>query len=289
MITNYNRIISLRFFSANGTEMTDKAIKCPAFGRKPNIEISGLWTTETCVPTFNIKIRNLYMENIQDQYPTVEVEAGYYGQTVKFRGQITYMFTESPGPESSTVIMCQTGNFGDWLVGNVKIKQAKPGFQFSDAFSQIAKALGMTTVMSNGVKTITSVDAFQFTGKAKDALEILKKHFKEEIVIVPNGSQLQAYLVTESIGVVPLHIPFLTTPAQLIGGFENEVCATIASLWNPQIVPGSLVSFDNDYYSTKLAMTSKKSKLKMSVTKVNFSFSTTRGGNEMTLMGQVIK
>lgn len=293
MITNFNRIISLRFFSnkngSRGAEYKDIAIKCPAYGRKPSVEISGLMTTDECMPSFNVTVKNLYIENVSSQYPFVEVEAGYYGKTARFTGTIFYMYTESPGPEGRTVIQCLMGNCENWLSATVTLNNLKKGFKLTDAINQIAISLGMTYKVSENCKGLVSSEDFQFTGKAKDSLVALKKHFKEPLVIKPNGSVLEVNLVGESSDLAPLLIPCVTTPPQLMGGADNAVIATIKTFYDPMVKPGTLVSFSSQYYSTNMNASTRKAITTMSVTTVNFNFSTTSGPNEMTLMGVIKK
>lgn len=296
VIDNYNRIISVYFYPrvtdahgnvGKGQVNLSSSIVCPENGRKPNITINGLFTTDECVPMFNLTIKNLYLDNIAARYPFIRVEAGYKGNIQPFEATILYSFTESPGPEGETVIHCIQANAPAWLSTTLKI-DLKEGFAFSDALDAIAGALGAKTSPSEGVKSLVSKDKFVFEGMAKDAIQELKKHFIPEINIKLMEDTLYASIDAEDIGGSPIDLPFLTTPPQLVGGKNNSVLATIQTLWNPKIKPGSKVSFYASYYSTQSVMANVKEKLTMNVNTVQFQFSTTKGGNQMTLTGQII-
>lgn len=294
VIDNYNRVISIYFFSrikkgesyVKADEYSE-AIICPENGRKPSIVINGLSTQSESVPMFNITIKNLYMDDIASRYPYIEVEAGYKGKTQRFSATILYAFTESPGPEGQTVIQCIQGNADSWLSSTVKIS-LKEGSSLNDAVNVIAKALGANAELSEKLKSITLNDPFIFEGKAKDAIAALKNHFTKEINIKLQGNTLTASLNAEDNGDVPIEIPFLTTPAQLVGGENRSVLATITSLWNPEVKPGVKVKFNAAYYSTKGVLVNKSDELVMTVNTVQFQFATAKGGNQMTVTGQIL-
>ena len=289
---NFNRIITVKFFSkdADGKKAAaaDYVINCPTYGRKPNIEISGLWNGSTSIPTFNLKIRNLYIKDRLEQYQFIEVIAGYQNNLKTFSGQISYMFTESPGPESVTVIMCMFGSLDTWLNTKVSLNY-KSGFKFETVFNEIAQALGKTPEISDSIKTLSSNAKLQFDGLAKDSLEKLKKCYTKLITITPQENKLLAYVSGEEQDMgLKIDLKVLTAPPQLIGGTDNVVTVTVISLWNPKITPGTVVSFNAKYYSTTLAMSSSADMYKIKVTSVNFHFSTVHGGNEMTLIGNKV-
>lgn len=292
-INNFNRVISIKFFpqDTNGNKIPiedfTKTIRCPTYGRKPNIEITGLQTTDECIPSFNLKIKNLYFEDIKNQYPFIEVELGYAKSTVTIEGTIFYSFTESPGPESVTVIQCLMGNSSAWLSKTVNLNLDK-GFTLQNAINQIAMAVGLKSSLSMKTQSLVSTIAFQFTGKAKDAVQALKKCFSENLIIKSVQSELKVMLSNEANKQTFIHIYLLTTPPQLIGGENNIACATITTLCDFRITPGTKVIFNSNFYSTTMTASTTKAYTKMIVSTVNFHFSTTSGANEMTIQGQVL-
>ena len=72
-LPNFNRIIDVSFitateskydsrgFSLNGVA-DQRSIVCARHGRKPDIEITGTFTTTDYLPVFNISLKNLYLE-----------------------------------------------------------------------------------------------------------------------------------------------------------------------------------------------------------------------------------
>ena len=86
----WNKIISIKFFKGN-IELPQYEIKCPTYGRKPDIEITGQFATDDLLPAFNVKIKNLYMDAPNGTDINMQIKAGYEGSLQTFTGSLLSM------------------------------------------------------------------------------------------------------------------------------------------------------------------------------------------------------
>lgn len=271
-----NRIIELEFFSDSGAE--NFRITCPRKGIKPNIQITGEFTSKDTISNFEIRIANLYTDSI-GQYNNVRIYAGYEN-AVNFciEGSIYNVYTESPGPEKITVITGTTANLNDWLVAKVNVS-LPAGAMISDAARRLTMALGYGEPVINGSIMQKSPVPIQFNGLAKDYLHYLQKIWPD-LDFVPDNNKL----VISGEGIAQRKIvtlKYLKSAPQFNGG-----TITVNSLWEPNLRPEDSIKVLTDYYITEASSTvaAPNKDAAYKVTSVSFSFSTIGSDNDMTVV-----
>lgn len=291
-LSNFDKVINVKLYRSgidNATEeqreFLDAYIKCPAHGRKPNIEIQGnLYSADKMSP-IQVNIKNLYLDGLSEKnYTRVVIEAGYADSLqFVFEGRIQMIYQAAPGPESEVVINCLEGNVYNWLNNNVELN-LPVNFSIKDAVEQIASALKYSTEL-NGVETI-SPDKMTYSGSARGAITELKKRFPELDIIV-NRSTIRCFS-RDYINIdAAKAVSFLSSPPQLIGSEETKGLATLTAPWDPSIRPGDTVSFPSKYYSARKLSGRTNERTFMRVVTEQIQFSTTGNANKMVLMGMI--
>jgi len=279
--TNYNKIINLTFIRDNGEQFT---IKCPAKGQKPNIEISGSISSTVLASQLSVTIRNLYYDRLTQggsSFTKLRVEAGYEGcRKIAFEGDIFYMCTPEPGPESETTILVMTANITTWLNKTVDL-HFDANFSLYAAVSRIAETLGMSVLMA--ANDMTCPEPFTYQGVARNALDKLLLAFKGVRIYHRDG----ALLVTTEVKPLPLReieIPFLSAPVTILGGGDDGITATFTSPWNPELRPGDFVRVNTGYYNVANSrLNYTKPKTRGSVSNIEFQFGTVTKSNKMVV------
>lgn len=288
-ITNFNRLINIKFLNQNGIENPALRIVTPLKGRKPNITINGLFAKDDSNVQFEVTVKNLYMDLTQRDYPIILVEAGYENQMrVAFLGEIVYAYRDAPGPESNVVFHCMYKlNVIKWASTPVSLSYAK-GTSIREILSNISKTLGYTDPLISPIvgTMVTTTDNFLVTGTATEAVEKLRKEYNINITVT--GNRIRAFTNEEQTPIGRFFINYLSSPPQLTGGGEREAVATINAPWVPGIHPGDAVSFNSKYYTTNVMLNSTKSVVTIKVLTLQMNFSTTGNRNQMTIMGTVV-
>lgn len=291
-ITNFNRIINLKFYSANEPSIPAYVITCPARGRKPNIEITGQYLASDISQSFNIRVRNLYLDLTENNYTMLEVEAGYENNlTVAFRGTIIYAFKESPGPESVTVIQCLLADSSLWTNKSININFDE-NITLKNVLDEFCKQLGYPEPMiAQSVASLAAKESqLNLYGKAEKVLNDIKIRFNvnDNLIITVTDTRVVAYEKNTLSPTREIPVSFLSSPPQLIGGGENSVTASFTALWIPDLRPGDVVTINTQYYSTSNMLAFKQDKIKMMINAIEVQFSTTAKNNQMRCKGSVI-
>ena len=287
-LENFNRIINVDLLNENGEP--ELSIKCPDFGQKPNIEITGQFTSVDTMPLFNVVIKNFYINNDAGKYQKIRIKAGYKNNaTDTLEGVIWYMYTESPGPDASTVIQCANGNMNTWMTAKVDMN-LKEGYTLQTAVDIIAKELGYTVAYNNSsLRTKTSNVPFAEQGMAKTAIDKLKKAFDVVITIQANQIIIDDVPENANVETAGIKIPFMSAPLQIVGGEKKQSTVTITAPWNPKIKIGSIVEYSNRYFSTqnyRVSVDGNGGRAK--VISLQFHFSTVGRINQMVITGLII-
>lgn len=286
-LENYNRIINLYFLDSNN--VVAAMVKCGKTGRKPNIEITGQFTEEDVVPVFNITIKNFYLNRDVGKYQKLRVEAGYQGNLCNaFEGTIFYMYTETPGPDATTVIQCGAGNFNEWLTQTVNIN-LPAGYSLKSAITLIADKVGCSAVYTDStLQALTSKAPLQEQGFVRQALFKLKEIFNIDVAISSNQIIVSKKAEESAPTTVPISIDFMSAPMQIVGGAKAQSTVTITAPWNPKIKIGDLISFPTKYYTTTgYALTTSGNKGIAQVISLQFHFSTAGRVNQMVITAAI--
>lgn len=298
-LERFNRIIDVSFFGASdsfdsrGFQLNAlNSIVCARRGRKPTIEINGTFTTKNYMPTFNLTIKNLYLDLQGKQYSKVKIKAGYEGQLVTIEGNILTMYQEQPGPEGRTVIQCMYGNVQQWLGAIVELQFDK-GAMLSDVLNSIKTKLGATDV-KKGVKagTLSLKEPLQFTGSARQALDELKKRFEEErLSIFIRGTMICAICLTEGDSIGQAKLQYMSAPPQENTGDEaGAYYTTITAPWMPELSIGDILEIPARVYIRNFGSVGGAAKTqKIQVTALSFHFGTTGTTNSMTVQGFMVR
>jgi len=287
-ITNFNKIINISLIRTSASGDRDElAIKCPTTGRKPNIEVVGSFTTDSCIPQFDITIKNYYIDS--SSYDSVHVELGYESSVkTAFEGQIIYMYQSAPGPEGSTVIHCIQGNYDSWLKANINVSVDK-GYSLSLMINQINKALGYTNEpkMSSNLSDKSLSNKIDHNGSVRELVTQLRN--RENIIIKDINKTLIVYEVGKSHGLNTHRLPILSSPPLIQGGEEGNSYVEVTAPYNPEIKPGDKVSFTSTFYKTSLNLGKVGEETTIAVANVQFHFGTVSNVNQMVLSGNPIQ
>lgn len=299
-IKNYNRIINLKFYNTRNDKRPGYEITCPLRGRKPDIEITCQLLPSAIAQAINIRVKNLYLDLAQNSYAFIEVEAGYEGNlTLAFRGSILYMFRESPGPQSTTVIECLLSDLGNWQDTYLDI-DVDQNATLKDIMEEVSNKLGLAPpIISEAVagRTIKE-NQFALVGKAVTVVNEIKNRFSftgpkadngAGLVIVYDEPRFKVYEEGQSANFHnKWNLNLLSTPPQLVGGGSQAVVATITAPWVPNMKPGDEVTINTNYYTTSHVIVYSQPQITMLINTMTIHFSTVKGINEMILQGSVI-
>lgn len=272
---NYNKLIDIKFITKSQTF----EIKTPRSGIKPQIEISGNLNSQDYVLNFEIRITNLFCDDI-DSITDVIVTAGYEGNmSAGLVGKVQNVYTESPGPDKVTVLSCVTANYEAWLNNTIDLK-LKAGFSLSTAIDQLTTALEFETPIIDGaVASLTCPAPLSVNGRCSEAISELKKAF-QGVSIVPEGKKLRVYPTTAGRESATVHkLQLLTQAPQYSGG-----TVSVMAPWNPMVKPGDYVQFFNNFKKTSIGAIVTNIAY---VNSVQFSFATCTDQNEMIVTGVV--
>lgn len=289
IIQNYNRIIDLTFYGADNNPVY--TISCPRKGQKPNIQITGSLLGNGTLGTFEIKIKNLYMNITQTQFTKVKVAAGYESKLMSFEGEIFFMYRESPGPDGVTTIKCLTGLIGPFLNSTIN-KTYEKGSSIWTTLKDINKALGYKEEpnCTSNVWSKTWPVSMYFNLGAVECIEKIRSIFPD-INVVFDTSNTYWNLNTETRGQQVHNLNYITTPPQLINdGDGNASVVTLTAPWDPTIEPGHTISFKSDFYVSKLPGIDISSQgntktISLKVVTLQFQFGTVGNLNSMVIMG----
>lgn len=271
---NFNKCVDITFRGGSGQIV----IKTPRKGIKPDIEITGNLTGKDQVCDLEIRIKNLYTDDILPGCHTVEISAGYADAMSKtIEGSVVNVYTETPGPDKVTVIYCTVANFDAWLSKTIDLKLAK-NFTLKNAAAEISKALGFREAQIDaGIAACTCSAPLEVNGTARQAVNELKKCFPG-INIAVDKQFLKVFPENQQPAAAINHILKALIQAPQFSGGQLSLIAP----WNPAVRPGDFVTYPTNFYQTTMGLSPFSSAY---VTSVQFSFSTNGDQNEMTITG----
>lgn len=298
--SNFNRIIDISFLGSakryNGSELMvqnyQKSIVCPRHGRKPEIEINGTFTDRSYLASFNITIKNLYLDLQREQYTRIKVSCGYAGNVIPIEGTILSMYQESPGPDGRTVIQCQTGNITDWLEANVQLNY-EAGTSLTEILGAIKNKLKAPQVVigkeARKLKIKTG-EKYMHDGSAREAMTKLEKMFEEErLVVFMREQTLCAICLTTGDKVGEEVLQYMSAPPQPNTGDERGTYyTTITAPWMPKLQIGDILTIPSRVYMSNYGMVGTGKTQQIQVTKISFHFGTTGSTNSMTVQGFMV-
>lgn len=297
-LERFNRIIDISFEANNNGAMTPgefvrpTSIICPRRGRKPTIEINGTFTTKNYMPTFNLTVKNLYLDLQGKQYSKVKIRAGYEGQLVPIEGNILTMYQEQPGPEGRTVIQCMYGNVQQWLDTMVDLQFDK-GAKLTDVLEAVKAKLGASEVKyGEKARALTLKEPLQKNGTAREVLDVLKKRFEEErLALFIRGTMICAICLTEGDKIGTHKLQYMSAPPQENTGDEaGAYYTTITAPWMPELAIGDILEIPARVYIRNFGTVGGAAKTqKIQVTALSFHFGTTGTTNSMTVQGFMVR
>ena len=280
---NFNKQVTITLYN-DEYKVPAFVIKCPEKGRKPNIEIKGQLLPFDILGQIEIRLVNFYSSR-EKPFTHVMVSAGYENSThICFKGQITNIYDESPGPEKVTVIICVTGNLSRNL-GNTVSLDLKAGYSLNEALSQVKNQAGFksetqweTDIIN--LRTLTDSAPLQFDGETKDALHEIAQRFKDNVYITFSDEKIMVISKENKSTSHPgfINISNLKAPVVLAGD-----TAVIKAPWDPSVRPFSWVRVDTASYKSKATLVSSVKREYYRVNSVDFNFSTVTGNNSMTI------
>lgn len=271
---NFGKCIDLTFRGSSKYLV----IKTPRKGIKPDIEITGTLTGKDQVCDLEIRITNLYTDDILSGYHTVEISAGYADTMSKtIEGSVVNVYTESPGPDKVTVIYCTVANFDAWLNKTIDLKLAK-NFTLKNAVAEITKALGFNEAqIDSGIAQSTCAAPLEVNGTARQAVSELKKCFPG-VNITVDKQFLKVFPESQQPATVMNHtLKALIQAPQFSGGQVSLIAP-----WNPAVRPGDFVTYPTNFFQTTMGLSPFSTAY---VVSVQFSFSTNGDQNEMSITG----
>ncbi len=292
-IPNYNRIIDLTLISTNGKRIQVPQGGCPRRGRKPSIEINASYAANNTLMPFNIKIKNLYLDLIPVQYARVEMKVGYENNNIDMAGSILSIYQESPGPEGSTIIQCEMGDFQTWLDAAVQLNfEAKTPLE--KVLEEIKGKMGATSVVIKpSAKALTLETPFPFDGTARGALAELEKLFQEEkLHVFLRNETLCAICYTKNDFINSHKLEYMSAPPQPNAGTsEATAYTTVTAPWLPQLNIGDRLEVPQKTYvryKTTVNASAKATQF-IQIYSMSIHFGTTGGVNSMTVQGFNVK
>lgn len=299
-LERFNRIIDISFIGSatryDGSELRTqghyKSIVCPRRGRKPSIEINGTFTTKNYMPTFNVTVKNLYLDLQGEQYSKVKIKAGYENQLITIEGNILTMYQEQPGPEGKTIIQCMYGNVQQWLDAMVQL-QFDANTSITDVLDAIKIKLDASDVkLGEKARGLTLKEPMQYTGSARGALDDLKKRFEEEhLALFIRGTMICAICLTEGDSIGQAKLQYMSAPPQENTGDEaGAYYTTITAPWMPELAIGDILEIPARVYIRNFGTVGGSAKTqKIQVTGISFHFGTTGTTNSMTVQGFMVR
>lgn len=288
LIPNWSRIINIKFLSASNNPQVINNIICPLTGRKPNIEIQGQISTDNILPSFNIKIKNLYFENLSQQYGNIRVEAGYRNQVkVAFTGSIISIFPEEPSPEGTVVIQCIGGNMEHWLDEYININLPER-FTLKEAITTLTQKLQLESPdIDISVVAKSSNVPLQIQAKATTIINELKRIFSD-VEIIAYSNKISVWPKKAQPMKLPRELNYLSAPPQLIAGEDKNALAWITAPWDPNLRPGDLVKINQNVFSIKNTLAKPSDTGTYVIQTIDFHFSTVGKINRMTILGAAV-
>lgn len=267
---SYNKIIELELISRTKTIR----IASPLWGRKPNINITGTFTSQDNITIFEVRIYNLYLDVDYSEVHSLVVTCGYAGEKqTAIVGAISAMYTDSPGPDRVTVIQCTNADVGKWLTKACDISVEK-GESFKTVLETISKDIGFNPPKINKVdKTLES--PFEHNGLVKDAVHKLRDLFPSVFIRIDSNF----FSASEKSGSgTKYQIRYLSSAPQFSGA-----SVSFTSPWIPALRPEDTVQLSTSYYVQDITSMTLDKKSEFKVTSVSFEFSTIDGTNSMTV------
>ena len=284
-LTYWNKVIDLYFLDENKTQLA--VLKCPRFGRKPSIEVTGELYPTLSGNGFNVTVKNLYLDTIVRGAQKIRMVAGYAGsESLSLEGDIAYIHQASPAPEGSTVIQCMPTSTAEWITTPITLNLEK-GYTLEAALKRISKQLNFRqSLISPNAILLTSNEALQFQGTCQNALERLKQSFSN-VQLANMGDIIQAHITGDTAGKVIHDISFLSAPPEIKAGTQTTVSgATITAPWIPSLKPGDVIRFNTRFYqSVQLLRNFAADQTILEILQLNFHFATVKAINQMTIVG----
>lgn len=292
-LNRFNRIIDLYFYNTVDSLVPAKIIRCPRHGRKPTIEISGTYTCRFFLPSFNIKITNLYLDYQTEQYAKVRVEAGYVaGKPCSFEGSIITMYQESPGPEGSTVIQCKQGRMEAWLNTIVQLEFAN-NTSLTEVLESIRTKLKATQIkIGNKARTLMLPESgFLYDGSARGAMAKLEEMFEEnDLVIFMRENCLYAQCMGRDDNAGAKVLQYMSAPPQPnTGGEDGVYYTTVTAPWMPDLQLFDKLIIPARVYIRNFGVVGSGKQQKIQVNALSFHFGTTGSINSMTVQGTMAR
>ena len=200
-------------------------------------------------------------------------------------GEVSNMFTASPGPDKETVIFCNVADMTSWMYKAVNIS-FKAGTSLREVAKSVSDALGYDTpYISPTVDGRTFSAPFCCNSSARDAIAKIKQNFSG-VEIYADSNRLRVIHTSDAVQEVH-QLKVLIQPPQISGG-----SVSLTAPYNPDVKPGDKMYFPVQYYQTNLigdsAALKNKKTAAAAVVSVQFSLSTTRGNNEMHITGTLV-
>ena len=284
-LPKFNRIINLTFYTNQGIP---RNVRCPVKGRKPNIEISGNFTSKCELSAFNVTIKNFYIDLTSEQYTRLKVEAGYEGNTITFEGTILSMYPEAPGPEGSWVIQCQNGRMQNYLDATVQLNFL-PGTPLRMVLSEISKKLGTYKVHTGTKAGLLNLETrLQFDGTARNAMARLEQLFiNYDLAVFVRENMLCAVCINKGDYINVHTLQYMSgLPQPQAGGSDGTYYTTITAPWEPKLQRGDLLRIPSKLYIRNFTVVGTKNTTQViQVNTLSFHFGTTGGANSMTVQG----
>ena len=282
----FNKIINLEFLDDGKNVVA--AIKCPKKGRKPSIEINAQFTAGDTMALMNIKVRNLDLAEIGSNFPAVRVTAGYDDSTVSFLCSIFSMYQESPGPESSTVIMAYIGKFEPYLLNTVS-GLVQEGGSLEDAVKLVSDALDFAApVIDKKAAKLKTDTQLCLDGTAREALKKIKTAFPTVAITVADD-RLKVFLIDEPPKNAVARIRYMSAPVQLTGGKDCAVGAVVTAPWVPSLRCSEPVEISTEFFNGKGGVSKNGSQTIIIPDRIDVQFATTGTANKMVITAHVNK
>lgn len=287
-LNRFNRIIDLVFFTTDGSM---KTIRCPRHGRKPSIEINGTYTSRSYLWSFNITVKNLYLDLQIEQYAKIKVVAGYEKNAITIEGTILTIYQEEPGPDGKTVIQCQQGKLQDWLdaTGNF---QFETNTAITDVLEAIKTQLKATQVkVGENAQALTLKEPFLFDGTARGAMDHLAQKFQDKgLVVFMRNTTVYANCIGDNDTVAPKVMQYMSAPPQPnTGGSNGTYYTTVTGPWMPDLNLFDKLTIPSRVYVYNYGLVGTGKTQNIQVTQLSFHFGTTGSTNSMTVQGTLVR
>lgn len=282
MFENYNRLIDIEFLKDDYSSfIPPKIIKCPLSGRKPNIEIAATIYDGGTGSDCEIRIHNFYMQDLQENQ-IIRVSAGYeYNKRIAFVGTANPVYIESPGPEQTTLFKCTTIDTNGMLFKAFQKEVViKKGDTLMSALTQIGNLLKYSVLAGKDVSTTQLDSDFYMNGLAKDSVLELRNRYPKLVLCFDSQNQNLIARFEDEKMAAPIEIKALKAPPQKAGS-----TTTIQTLFDPAIVPGSVIDVRSSLFAVKYLSAADVDKTQYTVNSVHFEFSTVGNKNSMTIQG----